>query len=71
MIWSFDHINRIGRHVKLLFNRLGFMDVWYSHRAGDIKKFLRVFKIRIRDVYVQDWHAILENSSRVRFCTTI
>ena len=30
-----------------------------------------VFKIRIKDIYVQDWHARLENSSRVRFYITI
>ena len=57
--------------VKLLLSRLGFMDVWYSQGVGDINNFLRVFKLRIKDIYVQDWHARLENSSRARFYITI
>ena len=47
------------------------MDVWYSQGVGDINNFLRVFKIRIKDISVQDWHARLENSSRVRLYITI
>ena len=65
------HKQNWASQVKLLLSRIGFMDVWYSQGVGDINNFLRVFKIRIRDIYVQDWHARPENSNRARFYITI
>ena len=46
---------------------LGFMDVWLAQGVGSVAGFINVFKIRVRDVFIQEWHARLENSTRARF----
>ena len=53
--------------VKTLLSSLGFMDVWLAQGVGSVAGFINVFKIRVRDVFVQEWHARLENSTRARF----
>ena len=35
--------------------------------VGNIGNFLCSFQTRVKDIYVPDWHARLENSSRARF----
>ena len=57
--------------VRDLLSRLGFMDVWVYQGVGDIKIFMEVFKQRIKDVFIQDWHSRLENSTRTRFYSVI
>lgn len=57
--------------VRDLLSRLGFMDVWVYQGVGDMKIFMQVFKQRIKDVFIQDWHSRLENSTRARFYTVI
>ena len=52
--------------VKHLLSRLGFLEVWNAQGVGNISKFLGIFKTRVKDVYIQDWHARLENSTRAR-----
>lgn len=52
--------------VKDLLSRLGFMEVWEVQGVGNINAFLNIFKQRVRDVFTQEWHARLENSSRAR-----
>ena len=53
--------------VKTLLSSLGFMDVWLAQGVGSVAGFINVFKIRVRDVFMQEWHARLENSTRARF----
>ena len=53
--------------VKHLLSRLGFLEVWNAQGIGNIRNFLSIFKLRVKDVYVQDWHSRLENSTRARF----
>ena len=38
--------------------------------VGNITNFLTVFKIRVKDIFIQDWHSRLENLSRARFYST-
>ena len=57
--------------VKHLLSRLGFLEVWNAQGTGDISNFLAIFKIRVKDIYIQDWHSRLENSSRARFYINI
>ena len=33
---------------------------------GNVKAFLNIFKQRVRDVFTQDWHSRLENSTKAR-----
>lgn len=50
--------------VKTLLSSLGFMYVWLAQGVGTIAGFINVFNIRVRDVFIQDWHARLEHSTR-------
>ena len=53
--------------VKNLLLRSGFGDVWYAQGVGNENLFLLHFQNRMHDIYKQDWHDRLENSSRARF----
>ena len=57
--------------VKDLLSRLGFMAVWESQGVGNIETFLSVCKQRVRDVFTQNWHSRLENSTRARCYITL
>ena len=52
--------------VKHLLSRLGFLEVWEAQGVGNIKAFLNIFRQRVKDNFVQDWHSRLEKSSRAR-----
>ena len=49
--------------VKDLLSRLGFLEVWESQGVGNIQAFLNMSKQRLRDVFTQDWHSWLRNST--------
>lgn len=51
-------------NVKNLLSRLGFYEVWINQGVGDEKFFLLEFKQRVKDIYIQNWHEQLEDSSR-------
>ena len=53
--------------VKQLLRRLGFMDVWVFQVVGNVKLFIDIFKLKLRDIFMQDWHSRLESSTRSRF----
>ena len=57
--------------VKHLLSRLGFLEVWNGQGIGNISNFLMIFKTRVKDIYIQDWHSRLENSTRARFYINI
>ena len=46
--------------VKHLLSRLGFLEVWNAQGVGNIGNFLCTFQTRVKDIYVQDWHARFE-----------
>ena len=52
--------------LKHLLSRLGFLEVWNAQGVGNISKFLGMLKTRVKDIFIQDWHARLEDSSRAR-----
>ena len=52
--------------VKDLLSRLGFLEVWEAQGVGNVNAFMNIFKQRIKDVFTQQWHAKLENSTRAR-----
>ena len=47
------------------------MDVWIYQRVGNIEVFLRIFKVRLKDMFMHDWHSRLEESTRARLYITI
>ena len=52
--------------VKDLLSRLGFLEVWEAQGFCNVNAFMNIFKQRIKDVFTQQWHARLENSTRAR-----
>ncbi|MCG8074808.1 MAG: hypothetical protein JAY75_01015, partial [Candidatus Thiodiazotropha taylori] len=42
------------------------MEVWLAQGVGNIETFLKAFKLRLKDIFVQDWHSRLETSTRAR-----
>ena len=57
--------------VRDLLSTYGFFNVWVSQGVENPNSFLQCFKQKIRDVFEQDWHARLENSTRARFYINI
>ena len=53
-----------AKSVKLLLESLGFGHVWIEEGVGDINMFLRVFKQRLTDNFIQGWNEHISNSSR-------
>ena len=45
-----------AKSVKLLLESLGFGRVWIEQRVGDVNMFLRVFKQRLTDNFIQGWN---------------
>ena len=53
--------------VKHLLSRIGFLEVWIVQGMGNINNVLHIFKVRVKDIFIQDWHARLENAAGARF----
>ena len=57
--------------VRQLLMSLGFNEVWLAQGVANTDVFLSVFKQRINDIFVQNWHERLEGSSRANFYKSI
>ena len=56
--------------ASLLHNLLlsmGFNDVWLQQGVGNYNNFISMFKQRLSDVFIQNWHSRIEQSSRAVF----
>ena len=63
----------IKNWASLLHNLLlsmGFNDVWLQQGVGNYNNFIYVFKQRLSDVFIQNWHSRIEESSRAVFYRT-
>ena len=56
--------------VKQLLSKYGFMNVWLSQGVENSNS-LQIFKQRVRDIFIQEWHKRFENSTRARFYVNI
>ena len=69
---SLDNIDRSLRYSwvrslrKLLFDS-GFGEVWYNQGVGNQEYFYKMFRLRINDIFKQNWNVRLEESSRADF----
>ena len=54
-------------NVKVLLSSLGFHEVWVNQGVGNKNVFLRVFKQRLTDCFIQNWNSRLSESSRASF----
>jgi hypothetical protein len=50
--------------IREVLSRSGFYFVWLFQGVGDINKFLRLFKQRLIDMFVQEWSATVHDSER-------
>jgi hypothetical protein len=50
--------------VKMLLCKHGFGDVWIQQGVGSVELFLRMFKTRLQDNFMQEWHNELSESTR-------
>ena len=46
------------------------MQAWLFQGVGNEHRFIEMFKTRVKDIFMQDWHARLETSIRARFYNT-
>ena len=59
--------NNWAYNVKQLLCSTGFGDVWRDQGVVDPEGFCSAFKLRLWDIFRQDWSSRLSNSSRARF----
>ena len=59
--------NSWGKSVKTVLENLGFYNVWLNLGMGNESLFLKMFKQRMRDNYLQDWNSEIENSQRATY----
>ena len=55
------------KSVRDLLLYYGLGDVWYNQGVGDINTFIKIFKMRLKDIDMQEWRLRLENSTRASF----
>ena len=67
------HLSLIAdiHEIKQLLCSVGFGDVWYSQGVANPVGFINAFRVRIRDIYKQNWNASLQNSPRARFFRSV
>ena len=53
--------------VKHLLLSLGFYEVWLAQGVGNYNAFISIFKQRLTDTFVQNWHSRLQSSTRAVF----
>ena len=53
-------------NVRDLLNTSGFGEVWLNQHVGNPDLFLKIFTIRLQDMYKQNWSTKLSNSSSAR-----
>ena len=51
-------------NIKELLFRTGFGIVWLHQGAGNMNLFLKMFKTRLTDMFVQKWHETMDGSDR-------
>ena len=55
------------RSVRKLLFECGFGEVWYNQGVGNSDRFYNLFKIRVNDIYKQNWNDNLSRSPRADF----
>ena len=53
--------------VKHLLLSLGFYEVWLAQGVGNYNAFITIFKQRLTDTFIQNWHSRLHSSNRAVF----
>ena len=53
-------------NIKMFLYQLGFGNVWTEQGVGDGDSFILIFSQRVSDVYIQNTHSEISNSSKLR-----
>lgn len=53
--------------VRDILVSLGFNEVWLQQGVGNYSRFISLFKQRLNDNFIQNWHARIDNSTRALF----
>ena len=67
----YNKIRIIGQNLIRWDGIYGRMDLSGGKLIGDIEVFVSIFKARLKDMFLQDWHSRLEVSTRAQFDITI
>ena len=57
--------------VKHLLLSLGFHEVWLAQGVGNYNAFMTIFKQRLTDTFIQNWHSRLHSSTRAVFYRSV
>ena len=57
--------------VKHLLLSLGFHEVWLAQGVGNYNAFMTIFKQRLTDTFIQNWHSRLYSSTRAVFYRSV
>ena len=70
---NIDRINQPSwiKSVRDLLRSSGFADVWLNQGVGDKTIFIKVFKARCIDIFKQNWHGEIRDSSKSIFYRSI
>ena len=74
MIRDIEELPNKANWASLLRNllaSLGFREVWLAQGVGNVGTFLSVLKQRHSDIFMQNWHDRINNSSRAIFYKTV
>ena len=66
MLKGFGELGRktLAGSIKQLLFSLGFGFVWIAQDVGDSNQFMKIIKMRLKDIYSQTWHDLLTNTSK-------
>lgn len=62
-----ENVSNWASLIKSLLFTHGFGYVWYFQGVGNVNIFMSLFKRRVTDVYLQNWHTEVSGSTRARF----
>ena len=63
---TYNRQSNWAMNVKNLLFTTGFGDVWLAQGVANERVFLKQFKLRLRDMYMQDWRGTLYNKPKCR-----
>ena len=66
-----QNIVNLASLVKHLFLSLGFYEVWLAQGVENYNAFITIFKQRLTDTFIQNWHSRLHSSNRAVFYRSI
>ena len=64
LVLHYQNKETLVYHVMMTLHKYGFGIVWECQGVGDVRAFLKEFKLRLIDNFMQDWHYKINSSDR-------